>query len=198
LNYGGTKFDQKSSETGICRNVEDTIFNDLNNCTTVSIDEFENFGKTVNYLFRTTFGYQLNETTMHSINESATYSLVGIYIGLGTLLLVNIFIAQLSTTFARLYENAESYHYFKKAIEILEREKIWNKVDRKQFKSTFRSYYNPTYCVKGYESSFFKKIFGGDYIKKSSNDKISNLENEMREQQKQIAEQRKYLESSVI
>ncbi len=204
MNYGGTKYAQNSSEIGVCQNV--TYTNDSKNCTTVSINEFENFGTTAYYLYRTTFGYELNETAMNSIDESLTFAFVGSYIGLTTLVLVNIFIAQLTTTFARLYKNAESYHYFKKAIEILESEKWVILLEtlpfccskRKKNIENFRDKNNPKLREKELKFSMIEKFFGTDYKNTSTKEKISNLEAEMREQQKLIMEQLKSLDKSVI
>ncbi len=51
-------FDQylKYNNSISCRNI--LYYYDLNNCTTVFVDKFENFGKTGYYLFHTTFGYE--------------------------------------------------------------------------------------------------------------------------------------------
>lgn len=51
-----------------------------------------------------------------------TNILVGFYIGMTTLLLVNIFIALLTSTFTRVHDSSKAYFVLQRAIEIINRE----------------------------------------------------------------------------
>ena len=59
---------------------------------------------------------------MNSIDNVMTDFLIGLYIGLTTLLMVNIFIALLTTTFNRVYESSRAYFLLQRSIESLNHE----------------------------------------------------------------------------
>jgi hypothetical protein len=56
---------------------------------------------------------------MNSIDNVMTDFLIGLYLGLTTLLMINIFIALLTTTFNRVYDKSRAYFLLQRAIEIL-------------------------------------------------------------------------------
>ncbi len=107
-----------------------------------------------------------NEDDMYKIDYSMTAPLIATYIGIMTLVFVNLFIALLSATFSSVHDQAEEYLFFQRGTEILNTEilskqfnTIWSKVE-----------YNPYQDEKYIE----KKI--------SIDDRISNLEQKMIEQ----------------
>lgn len=54
--YGGIKFDKNVNEDQNCVDTDAIEYNEKNNCTTVSVDQFERYDLTVYYLYRLTFG----------------------------------------------------------------------------------------------------------------------------------------------
>ena len=112
---------------------------------------------------------------MNLIDSSVTSPFVGTYIGLAALVLVNIFIAQLSATFTRVYDQAEAYIIFQRAIEILNKEKSMTFYERRQHVNFLREKCNP-YLDKKYNE-----------VITNMEDKITNLEHEIRDQRKFIA-----------
>jgi hypothetical protein len=56
---------------------------------------------------------------MNYIDNVMTDFLIGLYIGLTALLMVNIFIALLTATFNRVYDKSRAYFLLQRAIELL-------------------------------------------------------------------------------
>lgn len=56
---------------------------------------------------------------MNYFDNVMTDFLIGLYIGLTALLMVNIFIALLTTTFKRVYDKSRAYFLLQRSIEIL-------------------------------------------------------------------------------
>ena len=168
--YGDVKFEETSNEDGVCKDVNDDAFNQLNNCTTVSIYEFQKFRRTAYFLYRLTFGYDLDESSMNLIDNKMTDAFIGTYIGITALVFVNIFIALLSATFNRVYEKAEAFIIFQRAIEILHKEKAMSNAERRRHVQTIRQQCNP-YVDRKYNE-----------IITNVDDRMKLLENEMKEQ----------------
>ena len=57
---------------------------------------------------------------MFKIDNVMTDFLIALYLGLTTLLMVNIFIALLTTTFNRVYDASRAYFLLQRSIEILD------------------------------------------------------------------------------
>lgn len=63
---------------------------------------------------------------MNIEDDIMTDILIGSYVGLTTLLMVNIFIALLTSTFTRVHDSSKAYFILQRAIEIV---RIENKLD---------------------------------------------------------------------
>ncbi len=98
--YGDVKFDASVDEN-LCKDVNNVDFNDENNCTTIAIPSFSRFDLTAYTLYQVTFGQGLDEESMNNIDNQMKNLLIAIYVGLTSLVSVNIFIALLSATFNR-------------------------------------------------------------------------------------------------
>jgi len=117
------KFDKMSFNNPNCTDVSNTVFNKANNCTTISIENFDTFRNIAYALFRLTFGSDLSaKKDMYKIDEDITATFIGFYIAIMGFVYLNIFIALLSSTFSRVYDKAEAYMMFQRANEILKTE----------------------------------------------------------------------------
>ncbi len=59
---------------------------------------------------------------MYAIDYAVTAPLISIYIGLMSLIFVNMFIALLSSTFDQVQDKAEEYLFYQRAVEVLNAE----------------------------------------------------------------------------
>ena len=179
--YGGKKFEENALSNSKCTNVSDSEFNALNNCTVIQIKDFESFGKTAYTLFRLIFGSDLpSEDDMNKIDSLITSPLIAVYIGLMTLIFINVFIALLSAKFSIVYDKAEYFLTLERATEILKTENLMI-ISRfcmtkticlrknKNHNDFCRSTYNP------YEEKNKNKTISLD-------DRMSDIENHMSEQ----------------
>ena len=80
-------------------------------------------------MFRLIFGSDIQEEDqMYKIDYAMTTPLILIYIGIMTLLSVNLFIALLSSTFTSIEQKAEKYLFYQRAVAILGVEHFIKKV----------------------------------------------------------------------
>lgn len=61
---------------------------------------------------------------MNTLDPIMTDILMGLYLGLTTLLLINIFIALLTSTFNRVHDSSKAYFLLQRAMEILQIENM--------------------------------------------------------------------------
>ena len=171
--YGGTQFLSATSNVN-CKDVSDFEENERNNCSTISIAAFQRFDLTAYYLYRLTFGNALDEANMNLIDPGMKNPLIGAYIGVTTLVLINMFIALLSTTFSRVFGKAEAYIIFQRATEILNKEKSMSYSERKDHVEYIRKIGNP------YIDKTFKEVIT------TMDDRMTILENKVRDNKKAI------------
>ena len=100
--------------------------------------------------------------------------LIGSYVGLTALVLANIFIALLSATFQRVYEKAEAYIKLQRGIEILNKEKSMSYDEKKRHIHYLNKIGSP------YVDSRYNETIT------SVEDRVSNIEKEAKEQNKQL------------
>jgi hypothetical protein len=165
--YGGTKFDKNIDENDECFTFE--------NCTEVSIEQFKTFDLTAYALYRLTFGEEpFDETELSQIDDLMMNPLIGSYVGITSLVLANIFIALLSATFQRVYEKAEAYIILQRGIEILNKEKSMSYEEKKRHIQYINRIGSP-YIDNRYNETIT-----------SMEDRVSSIEKEAKEQNKQL------------
>ena len=59
--YGGVKFDLESANNPLCVDVQDTISNANNNCTTLTVKGFDTIDQVAYQLFQVTFAQPVDE-----------------------------------------------------------------------------------------------------------------------------------------
>ena len=118
---------------------------------------------------------------MNQIDPSMASPLVGAYIGLMALILVNIFIALLSAIFERVNDKADGYTGLQRAYEIVETEVLLSKTyNIKSFILKYLLCVNKN-CTQYWRSDKFnpKKEDKRKEIELSIEERISNIENFM-------------------
>ena len=135
------------------------------------MDEFKSFTETGYTLFRLIFGADIQEEDqMYKIDYAMTTPLILIYIGIMTLLSLNLFIALLSSTFSSIEEKAEKYLFYQRAVVISEVEHLIKRVACWPVNFLTEPNYNPFIDEK------FK------VADKSIDFRISQIEDQMKEQ----------------
>ena len=71
--YGGTQFTQSSYDKNICTDVTNIEFNEANNCTTITIENFQTFNSMAYYLFRLTLGLDVDSVTTCNLKLELIY-----------------------------------------------------------------------------------------------------------------------------
>jgi hypothetical protein len=122
---------------------------------------------------------------MNSIDDQITNPLIGTYVGLTSLVLANIFIALLSATFNRVFEKAEAYIIFQRAMEILSKEKSMSYDQRKDHIKFIRKIGSP-YIDNAYNEQI-----------SSTDNRIENIEDELKEQKRMLKDVANNLEQAV-
>ena len=183
--FGGKKFEENAFNNSKCTNVSDTKFNALNNCTVIQIKNFESFGKTAYTLFRLIFGSDIpTEDDMNKIDSWTTSPLVAAYIGIMSLIFINVFIALLSSKFSRVYDKAEEFMTFQRATEIL---KIEDSMAVLCFSMTKRI------CLNNKNYNEFCRSTYNPYEEKKNKDKKISLDDRISDIEKQMIEQSRLL-----
>jgi hypothetical protein len=114
---------------------------------------------------------------MNSIDSIMYPILTGTYLGLTTLLLVNIFIAMLSTTFQRLYDNSKANMLLQRAIEIVSIEQILSYNHRMNNYKKFTKDCNP-YVSKTYNEQI-KILNNNENRNVQVDDRLINIEDNL-------------------
>lgn len=83
------------------------------------VDDMESYNKVAFILYSVTFGADIPRDDLNKVDDIMTDILVGTYIGVTTLLMVNIFIALLTSTFSRVHDSSKAYFILQRAMEIL-------------------------------------------------------------------------------
>jgi peptidoglycan hydrolase CwlO-like protein len=110
-----------------------------------------------------------------------TNILIGAYIGITTLLLVNIFIAMLTSTFSRVHDSSKAFFVLQRAIEIVRLENRLSSSKRFKHLSELREdFVDDKYSVvKDYESGLSDKL---DPVK----DSVKDIQEEIADLQKKL------------
>ena len=87
----------------------------------------------------------ISKSAMSSVDYVMVVNLVGLYIGVTSLFLINMFIAVLSNTVSRVYEKATGFIQFQKAVEIVKEEKAMSLKERSYVIKLINKSYNPFY-----------------------------------------------------
>lgn len=103
--------------------------------------------------------------------------LTGTYIGLTTLLLINIFIAMLSSTFQRLYDNSKANMLLQRAIEIVSIEQILSYSQRLKNYNQFLKKCNP-YTSKTYNEEI-KTLNKNENLNSHFDDRLIRIEDNL-------------------
>jgi hypothetical protein len=183
--YGGSQFSKESSQNTNCTDVLNTTFNADNNCTTIEVSSFKSFDLGLYNLYRATFGTGLDEDNMGKVDDSMTNLLVGTYIGFTSLILVNIFIAILTNTVNRVWEKAVAYVILQRAYVIVSQEKGWTYAQHKNHVN-----YLHENCCPYIDQKYNETVNNTD-------DKIANLEDEVKEQKNAFKELSSSLDNAV-
>ena len=122
---------------------------------------------------------------MALVDDVMTNPLIGAYIAVTALILLNIFIAILTNTVNRVYEKAVAYIVLQRAIEIVNEEKSWTFKDRRDHIRFLNQNCNP------YNDETYHELIT------STDDRIGNLESEIKEQKQLLKEISNYLDQSV-
>ncbi|KAL5020929.1 hypothetical protein ScPMuIL_000084 [Solemya velum] len=104
------------------------------NSNTASVSGFGNFGEVFFTLFRLTLVDDYDFDNMQLVDSFMAYLLVGTWLALSAILCLNLFIALLSETFQRVYDNAQANAVMQKAITILS---VWEKLSKNQQKDFY-------------------------------------------------------------
>lgn len=91
---------------------------DAQNYTT-TVEGMQTVDQLLFSLFRMTLVDEYDYAGMRSIDPVMAYILVGMWLGLSAILMLNLFIALLSDTFQRIYDNAKANAVMQKAINIV-------------------------------------------------------------------------------
>ncbi|XP_062576735.1 transient receptor potential cation channel subfamily V member 3-like [Saccostrea cucullata] len=120
--FGGTKRD----------------YYDYNNI--VEVDGYGNFGDVFYSLFRLTLVDEYDFPNMEKVDPIMAKILVGFWLALSAVLCLNLFIALLSDTFQRVYDNAQANAVMQKALMTLS---IWENMSQSR-RNTFYDYMKGT------------------------------------------------------
>ncbi|KAK6191478.1 hypothetical protein SNE40_003156 [Patella caerulea] len=103
--------------------------NDLSKGETITVDGYEYPGQVLFSLFRLTLVDDYDFSNMYLVDSVMATILVWSWLALSAVLCLNLFIALLSDTFQRIYDNAIANSVMQRAITILS---IWEKMSKRQ------------------------------------------------------------------
>ncbi|XP_033737812.1 transient receptor potential cation channel subfamily V member 2-like [Pecten maximus] len=121
----------------------DTRYHDNNTTEYVNVEGFTRFGDVFFSLFRITLVDDYDYQTMKSVDPIMTDILVGSWLTVSAIVCLNLFIALLSDSFQRVYDNAHSIARMQKAIVCLVDWDLLSKSRRKQILNDMRERCNP-------------------------------------------------------
>ncbi|XP_041358930.1 transient receptor potential cation channel subfamily V member 3-like isoform X1 [Gigantopelta aegis] len=97
--------------------------------TVINVTWFNDIGQVMFSLFRMTLVDEYDYASMKQVDSVMADILIGTWLALSAILCLNLFIALLSDTFQRVYDNAQSNAVMQKAITILN---IWEGMSKKR------------------------------------------------------------------
>ena len=114
--FGASKYADSTTKNGVCGGISSP------NCTYVNDADFPTYNKVMFKVWSNTFGRQFDLATMQSIDPIFSVLLVMTAIFLLSLMLLNIFIALLSSTMDRVRRKAKAYFLLQRATLIVTKE----------------------------------------------------------------------------
>ncbi len=137
----------------------------------------QTYGRALYALYALTFGSDLDRDNMNKVDNVLTDLLIAVYIGLTTLITINIFIALLSFTFNRIHDSARAYFLLQRASEIIRIENRQSNVKKYKHYVDLKE----KFVDKTHFNTEFKEMFSFDKIEpikdniKDINEQIDNL-----------------------
>jgi hypothetical protein len=101
------------------------------NCTKGALPHMDGYNIIAFGLYSMTFGNDLiDKKNTDKVDKTMTYILIGSYLGITTLVMVNIFIAVLTHTFNSVSEDSKAHFVLQRAIEVVNNENKLNDAKR--------------------------------------------------------------------